>query len=280
MGEVEADAGTVFELLCNLELIPEWDMLFKGARYLDFAREPSGHCEVATIHLSYGLPGASAFVSDRDFVLRTVRVWFPNGMHVLYCTSLGPEVAVEGDPGKTPCTIRGHMWDSGYVVVPTAGGCCLNITLQVDPKGWIPTSVVNFSLEAIPLNIDRIRSTLQQLGSGTLAQLPRLNRSQAEACGRLPPLHMLGLGGSALHAAAAAEARAKTAAAAAAAEVGGVSGRAGQWGGAEADLGGAWGAGKGRAAAAAAAAAACSEGSGMSEAGEELREWHDAESAW
>lgn len=26
------------------------------------------------------------------------------------------------------------MWDSGYVVVPTPGGCCLNITLQVDPK--------------------------------------------------------------------------------------------------------------------------------------------------
>jgi hypothetical protein len=26
------------------------------------------------------------------------------------------------------------MWDSGYVVVPTASGCCLNITLQVDPK--------------------------------------------------------------------------------------------------------------------------------------------------
>lgn len=26
------------------------------------------------------------------------------------------------------------MWDSGYVVVPTANGCCMNITLQVDPK--------------------------------------------------------------------------------------------------------------------------------------------------
>jgi hypothetical protein len=26
------------------------------------------------------------------------------------------------------------MWDSGYVVVPTASSCCLNITLQVDPK--------------------------------------------------------------------------------------------------------------------------------------------------
>jgi hypothetical protein len=50
--------------------------------------------------------GAAAFVSDRDFVLRTVRVWFPNGMHVLYCTSVGAESAVEGDPGKAPCTIR------------------------------------------------------------------------------------------------------------------------------------------------------------------------------
>lgn len=29
---------------------------------------------------------------------------------------------------------RGHMWDSGYVVVPTSAGCCVSVTLQVDPK--------------------------------------------------------------------------------------------------------------------------------------------------
>lgn len=50
--------------------------------------------------------GMSNLVSDRDFVLRTVRVWFPNGLHVLYCTSVAADEQVEGDPGKMPCTIR------------------------------------------------------------------------------------------------------------------------------------------------------------------------------
>lgn len=47
----------VFELLCNIELIPEWDMLFKGAKYLSYATESSDNVEVAYIHLVYGLPG-------------------------------------------------------------------------------------------------------------------------------------------------------------------------------------------------------------------------------
>jgi hypothetical protein len=29
---------------------------------------------------------------------------------------------------------RGQMWSSGYVVVPTSTGCCISVTLQVDPK--------------------------------------------------------------------------------------------------------------------------------------------------
>lgn len=29
------------------------------------------------------------------------------------------------------------MWHSGYVVVPSSSGCCISVTLQVDPKvGW------------------------------------------------------------------------------------------------------------------------------------------------
>lgn len=48
------EAACVLLLLYSSLLVA---LLPQGARYLDFAREPSGHCEVATIHLSYGLPG-------------------------------------------------------------------------------------------------------------------------------------------------------------------------------------------------------------------------------
>jgi len=47
----------VFELLCNFGLIPEWDVLFKSGQYLTFASDPAGRCEVAHIHIVYGLPG-------------------------------------------------------------------------------------------------------------------------------------------------------------------------------------------------------------------------------
>lgn len=50
-------AQPVFELLCNLSLIPEWDVLFKSGRYLSFAADPAGRCEVAYLHIVYGLPG-------------------------------------------------------------------------------------------------------------------------------------------------------------------------------------------------------------------------------
>jgi hypothetical protein len=44
-------------MLSSLALVV---LLLQGARYLNFARDPSGHCEVATIHLIYGLPGEAA----------------------------------------------------------------------------------------------------------------------------------------------------------------------------------------------------------------------------
>lgn len=48
----------MFELLCNPELMPEWDMLVKGASYLSSAVDEAGRCQVATLRVVYGLPGA------------------------------------------------------------------------------------------------------------------------------------------------------------------------------------------------------------------------------
>jgi hypothetical protein len=140
------------------------------------------------------------------------------------------------------------MWQSGYVVVPSSAGCCISVTLQVDPKvrqvgpesttlllspttslrervvcqqcacssehlqyvescsvckalccavlvpqGWIPTSVINWSLEAIPLNIQRVRDAVRRLApAGVLDALPDCNRQQGEECRKAPPLEALG----------------------------------------------------------------------------------------
>lgn len=59
-------------------------------------------------------------------------------------------------------------------------------------QGWIPTSVVNFSLEAIPLNIQRIRSALQRLPRPVLERLPVSNKDQALRCKTSIPPEALG----------------------------------------------------------------------------------------
>lgn len=132
------------------------------------------------------------------------------------------------------------MWQSGYVVVPTSSGCCISVTLQVDPKvgrgqegwtgvvgccwslactfrplakrscgsfldqpclsavlpaccqGWIPTTVKNLSLEAIPLNIQRVRGAVARLGPAVMAALPEYNRQQGAQCNKRPPVEALG----------------------------------------------------------------------------------------
>lgn len=145
-GDVDAPAEVAFEALSNLSLIPLWDALFKGARYLAFSRDArgGGAVELGRIHLVYGLPGVfpvSAIVLDRDFVLRAVRVLLPSGVCVLCCRSVGADEAADGDPRPSPRMVRGWMWSSGYVVAPTgSSSCCVNMSLQVDPKGWIPSA--------------------------------------------------------------------------------------------------------------------------------------------
>lgn len=181
-GAIESPAEVAFEALSNLSLIPAWDVLFKGARYLEFSREAvdGGVLEVGRIHLVYGLPGVSRIIHDRDFVLRAVRVFFPSGVCALCCRSVGADEAEEGDPGPSRHMIRGWMWSSGYVVVPTdPDSCIINISLQVDPKGWIPSAIVNMSLEAIPLNIARLRGALARLPPELAERLGALNLQQA-----------------------------------------------------------------------------------------------------
>jgi hypothetical protein len=53
--------------------------------------------------------------------------------------------------------------------------------------------VINWSLEAIPLNIARVREAVQRLGpAGVMDALPDCNRHQGEECSKRPPLEALG----------------------------------------------------------------------------------------
>ncbi|GBF89469.1 hypothetical protein Rsub_02041 [Raphidocelis subcapitata] len=166
-GCVDASAQLVFDALSNTGLVPQWDLLFKGAEYIAYER--AGAVETARLRVVYGLPGVSRLVRDREFVLRALRVALPSGACVLCCRSVEPAA---GDPAAGPMTIQGWMAASGYVVLPCDDSSCgVNMSLQVDPRGWIPSPIVNLSLEAIPLNLARLRGVLARLPPDEAGQL-------------------------------------------------------------------------------------------------------------
>lgn len=84
--------------------------------------------------------GVSNLVSDRDFVLRAVRVFFPKGMCVLSVHSVGPEEEVAGDPGPAPRMIR---W--GW-------GSTSNTAVCWQPSGRVHASAGQPAKAALPSN--------------------------------------------------------------------------------------------------------------------------------
>ncbi len=52
-----ARVQVAFELVCNVDLVTEWDMTFKSARYLQHSRDDAAGVEVGYLHIVYGLPG-------------------------------------------------------------------------------------------------------------------------------------------------------------------------------------------------------------------------------
>lgn len=87
-----------FEALSNLQLIPAWDVLFKGARYLEWARSEGGGgaVEVGRIHLVYGLPGDQGGAT------------------------LGPGATSRGRQARHACTARMHGAHAGRACMACA----------------------------------------------------------------------------------------------------------------------------------------------------------------
>lgn len=120
-------------LKCTEDLVarPSWDALFiEGIVHKQFD-------ETHQI-LQFKFKSPAMMVSNRDFVMaRAVRT-FPDG------SILSNHVSVVY-PGVDEVRgfVRGDVFASGYHIVPTADGCTCVYVVQIDPKGWIPSAVVN-----------------------------------------------------------------------------------------------------------------------------------------
>lgn len=78
------------------------------------------------------------FVSRRDFVYVSHSLNYPNGTIVLGAKSIEFEACPPTDDA-----VRGEIEVAGWILEPYEGGTMATYITQADPKGSIPTSIVN-----------------------------------------------------------------------------------------------------------------------------------------
>lgn len=92
-------------------------------------------------------------VSNRDFVMaRAVRVNDDGSI-------LANHVSIEHpEKGDQKGFVRGEIDVSGYYIVPKSdNSCTCYYVVQLDPKGWIPTVVVNAVASKQPLVLAKLK---------------------------------------------------------------------------------------------------------------------------
>jgi len=88
---------------------------------------------------SFKLP---PLISDRDFVWWSLDINLPDGTFI----TTGKSIATK-DCEKTSWHVRGEIRASGYVVQPVKddpNSSKVTYVVQTDPRGWLPTKVVNY----------------------------------------------------------------------------------------------------------------------------------------
>eukprot|EP01105_Mastigella_eilhardi_P021912 TRINITY_DN534_c0_g1_i2.p2 TRINITY_DN534_c0_g1~~TRINITY_DN534_c0_g1_i2.p2 ORF type:complete len:133 (-),score=47.92 TRINITY_DN534_c0_g1_i2:55-453(-) len=105
--------------------------------------------ELAVIHFKYRSP--SRMVYNRDFVvLATTERTLTSA--VIACKS----IAYEKVPEESGF-VRGELHASAFLIESVDGGVKVNYVVQADPKGWIPTFVVNVVAKDEPLVLATMR---------------------------------------------------------------------------------------------------------------------------
>ena len=147
---IAASAEDVLKCTEDYETRKKWDELFNGGEVLKTIDDSH-----QVITLKFKSP--SMVVSNRDFVMaRAVKkegnVILSNHVSVPY-----------PDHGEQKGYVRGEIDVSGYVIEPLDNGkCSCTYVVQLDPKGWVPTVVVNTVASKQPMVLAKLRDHLQK----------------------------------------------------------------------------------------------------------------------
>ena len=131
----------------------EWDTRDAGRRIIQIFHTPN-HDDILEYQVVEHMVKKGTFVvSDRDFVTLNAEIWEDD--HTMYC--VGKSIEYEGAPQSARGVVRSIILYLGTrIQLLTDGGESGKSTVRVwfvtqtDPKGWIPSSVVNWAQRFLP----------------------------------------------------------------------------------------------------------------------------------
>lgn len=164
VGPVHAPVEVLYEMVTNTTYLEQWDPLLKKAEYVYRSKGDYPILHIGYAYSLYKAPGLSVLCSDRDCFVKMVSLILPDGTRVVLARSPESHENVPvGVPSVPRGTIRSHVGQSGFVLSPHEGGTLMTMVLQMDPKGWVPASVVSCCSMMIPMNIQRVRKAVSRL---------------------------------------------------------------------------------------------------------------------
>lgn len=140
-------------------------------------------------HIYYASFKLGFMIYNRDFSWFSVEANLPDGTYV----TTGKSIIVDDCPAREK-HVRGEIRASGYVVSPVPGRpdqARVAYVVQTDPKGWLPTKVVNIVAKSQAYNPGIIKQkassfVASQLRAATSAAISNSNGSETKTASPSP----------------------------------------------------------------------------------------------
>jgi len=180
---IRASAEEIQATVRALDYVGDWDPFYRSGRVVESPDEDHD-----VIHCRYNLD--TPLVSDREFVYLENRKRYDDGKLVVLAFSIPRD-----DIALLPGCVRGEIVTTGFVIenaelseshkqeLATTESkvefeCLVTYVVQVDPKGWLPTWLINFVAGNEPLCLDRIRNFIKE--NRDKLQLSKLHKQEEE----------------------------------------------------------------------------------------------------
>ena len=176
LGEFRVDNVTVetFKASLAFEERVTWDDLFIGGTELAaYQRTDEPALDIFHRSMRFRSP-APLLISARDFEVLIAEKFDSDGAFVCKCNSVLPSLTatIKG-------SVRGTILTTGFIAKPVTGqtkGVNVFYVAQIDPKGWIPNSVVNLIISRQARSIQNLKKHItvksRQIAEGLQKEKP------------------------------------------------------------------------------------------------------------